>query len=174
MKYQKIINFLDNTPNQLSKIRTKNWIEINDQSRRVYNVNSEIRFKTIMLKSSLLDYIDAYILVKGRITIIWDGADATARKADERDEEIKFKTCAPFIGCKSEINNTDIGNAKDIIIVMSMYNLIDYNDNYSKILGSLWQYYKDEPNDNLTDSESFKSIIKITWKTPADANAKDG
>ena len=53
MEYQKIINLLDNTPNQLSKFRTKNWIEINDQSRGVYNVNSDIRFKTTMLKFSL-------------------------------------------------------------------------------------------------------------------------
>ena len=72
MEYQKIINLLDNTPNQLSIFRTKNWIEINDQSRQsrgVYNTNSDIRFKTTMLKSSLCDYSDAYILVKGRITI---------------------------------------------------------------------------------------------------------
>ena len=76
MEYQKIINLLDNTPNQLSKFRTKNWIEINDQSRGVYDVNSDIRFKTTMLKSSLCDYSDAYILVKGRITITGAGADA--------------------------------------------------------------------------------------------------
>ena len=59
MEYQKIINLLDNTPNQLSKFRTKNWIEINDQSRGVYNTNSDIRFKTKVLKSSLCDYGDA-------------------------------------------------------------------------------------------------------------------
>ena len=70
MEYQKIINLLDNTPNQLSKFRRKNWIEINDQSRGVYSTNSDIRFKTTMLKSSLCDYSDAYILVKGRVTII--------------------------------------------------------------------------------------------------------
>ena len=70
MEYQKIMNLLDNTSNQTSKFRTKNWIEINDQSRGAYNTNSDIRFKTTMLKSSLCDYSDAYILVKGRITII--------------------------------------------------------------------------------------------------------
>ena len=69
MEYQKIINLLDNTPNQLSKFKTKNWTEINDQSREVYNVNTDIRFKNTMLKSNLCDYSDAYILVKGRITI---------------------------------------------------------------------------------------------------------
>ena len=68
MECQKIINLLDNTPNQLSKFRIKYWIEINDQLRGVYNTNSDIRFKTIMLKSSLFDYSDACILVKERIT----------------------------------------------------------------------------------------------------------
>ena len=56
---------------------------------------------------------------------------------------------------------------------MPIYNLIEYSDNYSKTSGSLWQYYKDDPNDNLTDSESFKSKVKITGKTPADGNTKD-
>ena len=68
MEYQKIINLLDNTPNQLSKFKTKYWIEINDKSRGVYNTNSDIRFKATMLKSSLCNYSDPYIL-KGRITI---------------------------------------------------------------------------------------------------------
>ena len=56
---------------------------------------------------------------------------------------------------------------------MSMYNLIEYSSNYSKISGSLWQYYRDEPNDNLTDCESFKSKIKITGNTAAAGNTKD-
>ena len=64
MEYKKIINLLDNVSNQPSKFRTKNWTEINDQSRGVYNTNSNIRFKIRMLKSSLCDYSDAYILVK--------------------------------------------------------------------------------------------------------------
>ena len=69
MEYQKIINLLGNTPNQLSKFRTKNWIEMDDQSRGAYNTNSDMRFKTTMLKSNLCDYSNPYILVKGRITI---------------------------------------------------------------------------------------------------------
>ena len=56
---------------------------------------------------------------------------------------------------------------------MTMYNLVEYSDNYSKISGSLWQYYQDEPNDNLTDSESFESKIQITRNTPAEGNTKD-
>ena len=150
-----------------------NWIESNDQSRGVYNTNSDIRFKTTMLKSSLGNYIDAYILVEGRITITGAAADAAARQTDERDRGVIFKNCAPFIKFKSEINNADIDNAKDIDIVMAVYNLIEYSDNYSKTSGSLWKYYKDDPNDNLADSQLFKSKAKITGNTPIDSNTKD-
>ena len=125
-----------------------------------------------MLKSSLCDYSDAYILVKGTITITGAGADAATRQADERNRGVAFKNCAPFINCISEINNTQVDNAKDIDIVMPMYNLIEYSDNYAKTTGSLWQYFRDEPNDNLVDSESFKSKIKIKGKTPNDDNEK--
>ena len=69
MEYQKIINLLCNTPNQPTKFRTKNWIEINDESSLMHNTNSQIRFKTSMLRSSLCDYSDAYILVKGTIIV---------------------------------------------------------------------------------------------------------
>ena len=132
MEYQKIANLTDDTSNQPSKFRTKNWVEINDESRGAYNVKSQIKFKTTMLKSSLCDYSDAYILVKGRITIEGAGADAAARQADERDKGVAFKNCAPFTNCISEINNTQIDNATDIDIVMPKYNLIEYSDNYAK------------------------------------------
>ena len=69
MIYQKIINLLDDTTNQPSKFRTKNWIEINDESRGTYSANSDIRFKTLMIRSNLCDYSDAYIHVKGTITV---------------------------------------------------------------------------------------------------------
>ena len=126
-----------------------------------------------MLKSSLCDYNDGYTLIKGNITITGEGNDAAARQGNERNEGVIFKTCAPFINCKSEINNTEIDNAKDIDIVIPMHNLIECSDNYSKTSESLCQYYKHEPNYNLPDSESFKSKIKITGNTPADGNAKD-
>ena len=174
MEYQKISNLLDdNKSNQPSKFRTKNLVEINDESRGTYNVNSQTKFKTTMLKSSLCDYSDAYILVKGTITITGAGADAAARQVDERDKGVIFKNCALFTSCISEINNTQVDNAKDIDIVMPMYNLIEYSDNYAKTSGSLWQYYRDEPNDNLANSESFKFKVKITGKAPNDDNEKD-
>ena len=174
MEYQKIANLLDdNKSNQPSKFRTKNWVEINDESRGTYNVNSQIKFKTPMLKSSLCDYSDAYILVKGTITLTGAGDYAAARQADERDKGVVFKNCAPFTNCISEINNTQVDNAKDIDIVMPMYNLIEYSGNYAKTSEILWQYYRDEPNDNLANSESFKFKVKITGKTPAAHNDKN-
>ena len=126
-----------------------------------------------MLKSSLCDYSDAYIFAKGTITITGAGADAAARQADERDKGVAFKSCAPFTNCISEINNTQVDNAKDIDIVMPMYNLIEYSDNSAKTTGCLWQYFGDEPDKNLEDSELFKSKIMITGKTPKDENEKD-
>ena len=72
-------------------------------------------------------------------------------------KEIIFKNCAPFTDCISEINNTQVDNAKDLDVVMLMYNLIEYSDNYSKTPGSLWQYYRDEQHNTLTNSESFES-----------------
>ena len=101
MKSQKIPNLIDNASNQPSKFRTKNWVEINDESKGTYNVNSKIKFKTIMLKYSLCDYSEAYIHVKGKITITGAGDDAAVRQADERDKGVVFKNCAPFTNCIS-------------------------------------------------------------------------
>ena len=181
MEYKKIANLIGhNTLNQPSKFRTRNWIEINDESRGVYNVNSQIKFKTTMLKSSLCDYRDAYILVKGTISINNTAAQGAA--ANNTNKKVIFKNCAPFTNCISEINITQIDNAKDNDIVMPMYNLIEYSDNYPKTTGSLWQYCKDIParddNDeiaafdanNLTDSFRFKA--KITGET-GDNGTKD-
>ena len=102
-----------------------------------------------MLRSGLCDYADSDILVKGTITITGAVNDDAARQADERDKRVTFKNCAPFTKCISRINITDIDNAHDIDIVMPMHNLIEYRDNYSKTSGSLQQYYKDDPNNNL-------------------------
>ena len=100
MDYQKIINLLDNTSNEPSKFRTKNWIEINDASRGPYNVNSQIKLITWMIKSSLCDYCDAYILVKGNITVNNTTADGAA--ANNVTKKVIFKNCAPSTSCISE------------------------------------------------------------------------
>ena len=183
MEYQKIANLIDDyASNQPSKFRTRNYVEINDESRGEYNVISQIKFKTIMLKSSLCDYSDAYILPKGTISVNNTAAQGAA--ANNTNQKVIFKNCAPFTNCISEINNTQIDNAQDIDIVMPMYNLIEYSDNYAKTTGSLWQYCKDIPalnaNDeiiafdanNLTDSFDFK--LKITGQTEDDGTKDVG
>ena len=172
MEYQKIANLLDTGSNQPSNFRTRKWVEINDDSRETYAGN-EIKFKAAMLRSNLCDYADAYILVKGPITITGAGNDDATKQADERDKGATFKNCAPFTKCIKRINNADIDNAQDIDIVTPMHNLIKYRDSYSKTSGSFWQYYKDDPNNNIRVSESFKLKIKITGKTLDDSNTKD-
>ena len=174
MEYQKIANLIgDHTLNQPSKFRTRNWIEINDESRGTYNVNSQIKFKTTMLKSSLCNDSDAYILVKGTIRVNNTAAQGAA--ANNTNKVVIFKNCAPFTNCIREINNTQIDNAKDIDIVMPMYNLIEYSDDYAKTTGSSWQYCKDIPARNVNDeiiifaegntTDSFKFKAKITGQT---------
>ena len=136
MEYQKIANLIDDTSNQSSKFRTKNWVEINDELRGTYSVNSQIKFKTTMLKSSLCDYSDAYILVKGTVSV--NNTAAADAAVNNDDKKVIFKNFAPFTNCISEINSTQVYNAKDIDIVMPIYNLIEYSDNYAKTSGSLW------------------------------------
>ena len=172
MEYQKITNAL----NQPSKFRTKNFLEINDELRGTYNTNAQIKFKTTILISSVCDYSDDYILAKGNITV--NNTAAADAYANNTNRKVIFKNCAPFTNYISEINNTQVDNAKDIDIVMPMYNLIEYSDNYSKTSGSLWQYCKEIPavnNDgnivdfngaNATDSFNFKT--KITGQTNDD------
>ena len=136
MEYQKIANLLNVVSNEPSKFRTKSWVEINDDIRGVYSPNKQIRFKTAMLRSSLCNYSDAYIL--GNIAKIQPGniavnnnAGASAA-ANNIGKKVIFKNCAPFTNCISKINNTQIDNAEYIDIVMPMYNLIEYSDNYSE------------------------------------------
>ena len=128
-----------------------------------------------MLKSSLCDYSDAYILFKGTIAV--NNTDAEDTDANNTNKKVAFKNCAPFTNCISKINNTQVDNAKDIDTVMPVYSLIEYSDNYSKTSGSLWQCCKDIPavddnnnntivnfsENNLTDSFNFKG--KITGQT---------
>ena len=111
---------LGNTPNQPTKFKTKNWFEINDDTRGTYNTNSQIKFNDSILKSSLCDYSESRILVSGTITVNNTGTPA----APSNRKNIIIKNCAPVTICINEINNTQIDNAKNINIVMPMYNLI--------------------------------------------------
>ena len=103
MEYQKIANFLDDASNQPSKFKTKNYVEINDVSRGTYSANSEIHFKTTMLKCSLCDYGDGYILVRGTITV--NNTAAADADANNTNKKVIFKNCDPFTNCVSEIND---------------------------------------------------------------------
>ena len=143
MKYQKIASLIHDASNQPSKFRTKNWVEINDESRGTCNVNNQIKFNTTILKSSLCDYSDTYILVKGTIAV--NNTAAADANANNTNKKVAFKNCAASNNCINEINNTQADNGKGIDIVMSMYNLIEHSDNYSKTSGSLWKYCKDIP-----------------------------
>ena len=118
----------------------------------------------------MCDYRDAYILVSGTITTDGAGTGDNAKQLDERNKDVIFKNCAPFPDTMSEINNTQIDHAKDLDVVIPMYNLID---NYLETSSSLWQYYRDDPNGNIVNSESFKFKISITEKTPAIGNTKE-
>ena len=181
MEYQKIANLLNNESNKPSKFRTRNWIEINNDSRGTYPVNKQIKFKTPVLRSSLCDYADAYILVNGNITVNNTAAEGVA--ANNSAKKVIFKNCAPFTNCIGKINNTQIDNAEYIDIVMTMCNLIEYSDNYFKISGSLWQYCKDIPavNDNgnivifngANESDSLNLKLKIIGTTNDDGDIEN-
>ena len=132
-----------------------------------------------MLRSDLCDFSDAYIVVKGVITVTkTNGRDFI----DIRNRFLAFKNNAPFTNCISKINNVLIDNAEDLDVVMPMYNLLECSKNYRKTTGSLWNYYRDEPNDfpannynanPITNSESFKYKSIITRKI-SNANQENG
>ena len=127
MEYQKIANLLDkevalSASNKPSKFRTRNSVEINDDTKDEYSPNKQIRFKTAMLRSSFCDYSDACILVIGNTSVNNDaGAGAAANNINKK---VIFKNCTPFTYCISKINNTQIDNAQNIDIVMPIYNLV--------------------------------------------------
>ena len=120
-----------------------------------------------MLRSSLCDFSDAYILVKANITV--NNIAGAGVALNNANEKLIFKNFVPFTNCISKINNTQINNAEYIDIVMPMYNLIGYSHNYSKTSGSLWYYCKEIPavdddgdivnfnGANATDSFNFKT-----------------
>ena len=170
MEYQKIINLLNNTTNQITEFRTKNCVEINDESRGKYKTNSQIRFKTSMLRASLCDYSDVYILIKGTIAV--ENTAAADAEANNTNKNVIFKHCVQFTCCICRINNPQIDDdAQYIDVVTSMYNLIEYSDNCSKTSGIVFHYCRDVPNvdkngavtdftdANVTDSFNLKAKL---------------
>ena len=167
---------LNDESNQQSKFRTRNWVEINDEERGKYSPNRQIRFKTSILRSSLCDYSDAYIPFKGNITVNNKTADGAA--ANDTVKKVIFKNCAPFTNCISKINNEQIDNAQCIDIVMSMYNLIEYSENYSKKSGNLWQCCKEIPavsnNGAVVDFDGTNNTDSLKFKTKITGKTRDG
>ena len=169
---QKITNLLGDANNESSKFATRKWYVINDQNNTDYGGGDEngttIKFETKVIKSNLCDYSDAYILVTGDITAT--GGDANTKVA--------FKNCAPFTKCVTHINDEHVDNADNLDIVMPMYNLIEYSDNYSDTSGSLWHFKRDEQNMNngnpvnvtTADSSSFKYKSSFFKQRTADDN----
>ena len=151
MDYQKITNLLGNIADKVPRFITKKWIEVDDQSGKTYNTNKQVRFKTSMLRLDLCDYSDAYIVVKGNVTV----------SADERDrDEMNRQVILKNISCISKRNGVLVENAEDLDIVMPVYNLLEYSKNYSKASASLWNYYWDELTDETNDNNgSNKNVI---------------
>ena len=115
---------------------TRKRIKINNLSNGQYSVRKNLRFQTLILRSDLCNYSDAYIVVKGKITV--EGTN----DANKRNKNLNFKNDAPFRSCISKVNNTFIDNGDDLHIAMPMYNLLEFSDNYSMASGSFWNYYK--------------------------------
>ena len=169
MEYQKIINLLDTKSDNVPRFINKKWIEIHDQSGKIYNTNKQIRFKTSMSQSDLCDYSDVYIVVKETITVQTE----SNRDIDGYNRDLILNNSASFTNCISKINDVLIDNAEDLDIVMPMYNFIEYIKNYSKTSGTLWNYHKDISTDPITNSESFKYKTNITGKTGNNGNTKE-
>ena len=141
MEFNKTNNLLGQAHNEVPRFITKKWIEVQSQSGNTYNTSKPIRFKTSMLRSDLCDYSDAYVWVKGKITVANPNDKANFNK------ELTLKNNAPFISCISKINGELVENAAGLDIVIPMYNLLEYSKNYEKTLGSLFNYYRDEPSE---------------------------
>ena len=168
IEFQKIANFLDITSDDkdLPKFVTKKWIEVYDQLEGNYDVNKEIRIKTSMLRSDLCHFNDAYIVVKGTITVNAQNIAKKKNNNNNNNKAVAFKNNAPFINYISKIIGIKIDNAEDLDVVMPMYHLIEYSKNYKKTTGSLWNYYRDERSNPLfSNSESFKYKTCITGNT---------
>ena len=158
METQKIVDLLNGSDNQNSKFVTRKWYVIDSESNGNYSKDEPIKFLTKSLESSLCDYSDAYISVTGNVM-------ATPNNAAT---QVVFKNCAPFKDCRTEINDTFVDNADFINITMPMYNLIEYSDNYSDTSGSLWDFKRDEIDNNSdvnNNAPSFKYKSSIIGNT---------
>ena len=166
MENQKIINLLGKIDTDSKHFATEKWYIINDENNTNYVVNKDtgadnpdaIKYDTRVLKPNLCDYAEAYILVNSTIR-------ASAANANTR---LALKNCAPFTRCNLEINDEHVDTAENLDIVMPMYNLIEYSDNYQDSSATLYQYKRDVSseanaiNDLTTDtSSSLKYKVEL-------------
>ena len=171
---KKIVNLLNDSDNESSKFATRKWYIINDQNNGQYGRGNEndstIKFETNVIKPNLCDYSDANILVTGDIKVV----------AVDVDTNVAFKNCAPFTRWVTHINDEHVGTAGNLDIIMPMYNLIEYSDNYADSSGNLYQFKRDEfPMNNtgnpnnvaLENSTSFNYKASLLGKAAvADGN----
>ena len=174
METQKIVNLLGDANNEYSKFATIKRYVIDDQNNtdcgEENGVSTTVKFETKVIKSNLCDYSDAYILVTGNITAT--GGDAKTRVA--------FKNRTLFRKWIAHINNEHVDNADNLDIIMPLYNLIEYSDNYSDTLRSLRQFKRDKQNMNngnfanvtTADSSSFKYKSSFIKKSTATTNKR--
>ena len=167
MEFNKINNLLGPARDKVPWFITKKLIEVQSQSGNTYNTSKPRRFKTSMLRFDLCDYSDAYVWVKGNITVTNPNNNANF------DRRLTLKNKAPFISCISKINGELVENAEDLDIVMPMYNLLEYSKNYEKTSGSLFNCYRDEPSEitigagnnainiSIRNSKSFDYKLKL-------------
>ena len=156
----------DNESEQLSKFVTREYVRVNSLSN-TYNENKSIRFKTPMLRANLCDYSDAYILVKGTITVTAPGTNNGANNIrDKKNKPLILKNNASFVSCITRINGELIEDSDDLDIVMLMYNLLEYSKNYKKTIESLYNYYRDELSDDADDNnfDNIKVVNSNTFK----------
>ena len=162
METQKIINLLNGSDNENSKFATKKWYIIDNESKGNYSHENPIKFLTSSLESNLCDYSDAYILVTGNVT-------ATPNNTVT---QVVFKNCAPFKDSRTKINDNFVDFTDFINITIPMYNLIEYSDNYSDTLASLWNFKRDEIVDNANvtndNAPSFKYKANVIGNTEND------
>ena len=163
MEFNKINNLLGSAHDKVPRFITKKWIEVRSQSGNTYNTSKPIRFKNSMLRSDLCDCSDAYMWVKGKITVT---------DPNNFDRRLTLKNNAPFISCISKINSKLVENAEDLDIVMPMYNLLEYSENYEKTSGSLFNYYRDEPKDHNEGDGNNAINISIIGSNSFDYKTK--
>ena len=166
MENQKIINLSNKSDTNSINFATKKWYIINDENNTNYGVNKDtglnnpdtIKYDTRVLKPDLCDYADAYILVNGIIR---------AANAVDANTRLALKNCASFTKCNLEINDEHVDTAENLDIVMPMYNLIEYSDNYQDPSATIYQYKQDEPPDDIANnfttdnSSSFKYKVNL-------------